>query len=93
VRAHVEISKFTSIHQFSEHMIKQAKFLFFLDEERRQNEQMLDRMVKEVDRIKTAERHRREMEERLLQCMADAERQLQKVKSVEVRMLDCTSIL
>jgi hypothetical protein len=57
------------------------------DDERRQAEQTLDRMMKEIDRIKAAERRRREMEDRLLHRMVDAEGQLQEAKSVEVSMI------
>lgn len=40
--------------------------------------------MKEVDRIKAAERRRREMEERLLKRMVDSEGRLQEAKAEEV---------
>lgn len=56
------------------------------DDERRQAEQTLDRMMREIDRIKTAERRRRDSEERLLQRMNDSEGQLREAKSEEERV-------
>ena len=41
-------------------------------------------MLKEVDRIKAAERRRREMEERLLKRMVESEGRLQEAKAEEV---------
>jgi hypothetical protein len=41
-------------------------------------------MMKEVDRIKAAERRRREMEERLLKRMVESEGRLQEAKAEEV---------
>ena len=54
------------------------------EDERRQAEQALERMMKEVDRIKSAERRRREMEERLLKRMVESEGRLQEAKAEEV---------
>ena len=58
------------------------------DDERRQAEQTLERMMREVERIKSAERRRREMEERLLHRMVESEGQLRDAKAEEVRKLD-----
>jgi len=56
------------------------------DDERRQAEQTLDRMMREIDRIKTAERRRRDVEGQLLQRMNDSEGQLREAKSEEERV-------
>ena len=57
------------------------------DDERRQAEYTLERMLGEIERIKAAERGRREMEERLLQQMNESEGQLREAKAEEVLCL------
>ena len=57
------------------------------DDERRQAEYTLERMLGEIERIKAAERRRREMEERLLQQMNESEGQLREAKAEEVLCL------
>lgn len=57
------------------------------DDERRQAEYTLERMLGEIDRIKAAERRRREMEERLLHQMNESEGRLREAKAEEVPCL------
>jgi len=84
VRVYVRVRVSLTLSSFPYTYTRVLRLYVLADDERRRAEQTLDRMLGEIERIKAAERRRREMEERLLQRMNESEGQLREAKAEEV---------